>query len=70
VGINLETQTPGAERIEEAIKKILEDPSYDLKAKKLSKAYERYDMQREFDDLVQDVVRNWQKQRKSSTKEL
>ncbi|KAJ4346915.1 uncharacterized protein N0V89_010848 [Didymosphaeria variabile] len=70
VGINLEAQEPGAERIKEAVEKILNEPSYRTKAKELSKAYDRYDMQREFDSLVQDVVRDWQKKRKSVTKDL
>jgi UDP:flavonoid glycosyltransferase YjiC (YdhE family) len=70
VGINLETQTPEPEMIKNAVKEILENPSYSMKANKLSKAYDRYDMQREFDELVQDVVRDWQKRRKETTREL
>ncbi|KAF2448746.1 glycosyltransferase family 1 protein, partial [Karstenula rhodostoma CBS 690.94] len=70
VGINLGMQAPGAERIGEAVKKILEDPSYGLKAKELSKAFDRYDMQKVLDNAVQDVVRDWQKQRKRATREL
>lgn len=70
VGINLGVQSPGAERIGEAVKKILEDPSYGIRAKELSKAYGRYDIQTVLDTVVQDVVRDWQKQRKSAAREL
>ncbi|KAJ4293461.1 hypothetical protein N0V90_008744 [Kalmusia sp. IMI 367209] len=70
VAINLEAQAPGAERIGAAVKKVLEDESYRSKAKELSKSFDEYDMKRALDDLVQDVVRDWQKQRKRTASEL
>lgn len=59
VGINLGKRQPGAERIANAVDKVLKDDSYRKKAKTLSKEYDKYDVGQVFDTMVQEVVRDW-----------
>ncbi|KAF2791043.1 glycosyltransferase family 1 protein [Melanomma pulvis-pyrius CBS 109.77] len=59
VGINLAVQQPGAEKIRDAVKKVLEDDSYKKKAVELSKHYDSYNVGKVVDGVVRDVVRDW-----------
>lgn len=61
VGINLEARQPGPEKIRNAVRKILEQEQYRTKVNALSQKYEKYDVSRDFDRLVQDVVRKWKR---------
>ena len=69
-GINLRTQSPDVDDIKKAVEKIVGEEKYRKTAKGLSKTYDRYDMQREFETAVQDAVRSWQKGRKANKEEL
>lgn len=70
VAINLAAKSPGAERIGAAVKTILADKSYRIKAEEFSRIYNRYDMKKELADVVQDVVNEWLKNKKSVADEL
>jgi UDP:flavonoid glycosyltransferase YjiC (YdhE family) len=70
VGINLGEQSPGAEKIREAVAKILEDNSYQNKAKTLSKEYEKYDVEKSFDGVIQNAYRDWRKKKAAPKSEL
>lgn len=63
-GISLYSQSPGVDKILSAVDKILGDESYPKKAKELSRAFERYDMQSVFEQVVQDATKVWQQERK------
>ena len=65
-GINLRTQSPSADDVKAAVEKILQEDSYRIKAKELSKAFDRYDMQKVFGAAVQDAVKGWQKENKEN----
>ena len=65
VGINLKVPQPGAEKLGEAISKILKDPSYTKKAKALSKKFDEYDFAKVFDGTIQEIVRDWRQARSS-----
>jgi UDP:flavonoid glycosyltransferase YjiC (YdhE family) len=70
VGIDLGEQSPGAEKIGEAVAKMLGDDSYKNKAKTLSKEYEKYDVGKTFDKVIQDAYRDWRKKRAGAKSEL
>jgi UDP:flavonoid glycosyltransferase YjiC (YdhE family) len=68
VGINLGGRNPGAEKIGQAVDKIIKNSSFRKKAKTLSEQYHKYDVGRVFDEIVQEVVRDWNKKKMSSQK--
>ncbi|KAF1948264.1 UDP-Glycosyltransferase/glycogen phosphorylase [Byssothecium circinans] len=64
VGINLRLQQPGADKIRDAVGEILRDEKFKMNVKAMSEKYEKYDVGREFDQVVSDAVRDWQRKRK------
>ncbi|KAF2677646.1 glycosyltransferase family 1 protein [Lentithecium fluviatile CBS 122367] len=66
VGINLGTRQPVPEKIEAAVDRILTDESFKITAQKMSVEYEKYDVGKVFDGVMKDVVRDFQKRKRSN----
>lgn len=59
VGINLGERSPGAEKIRDAVVKVLADGQYKARGKALSKEYDKYDVGTVFDQTIQESIRIW-----------
>lgn len=70
VGINLGERSPSVDQIGLAVKEVLANEKYAQKAKTLSKEFEKYDLAKVFDTVVQDVVRDWKRTKFTTARKL
>lgn len=62
VGINLSDRAPDIDGIRAGIDKVLTDRSYKERVTETSRALDESDFGTVFDDVIQDVVKGWEKQ--------
>jgi UDP:flavonoid glycosyltransferase YjiC (YdhE family) len=55
-GINLRKQKPTPEEIKNAVKKIMSDPSYKLKAEELQKEFAKYDAPTVAVEMIEEFI--------------
>jgi UDP:flavonoid glycosyltransferase YjiC (YdhE family) len=65
VGVNLGRQDPSVDEVREGIVKVLEDKKYKRNAVAIKDAFETYDMSVVFDRVIQGVVRDWIREKRS-----
>ncbi|KAF2023082.1 UDP-Glycosyltransferase/glycogen phosphorylase [Setomelanomma holmii] len=65
LGINLEKQNPIVAEIREAVTEVLQNEKNKRNAMTMSKNFERYNAGQVVDGVIQDVVRRWQKEKRS-----
>jgi UDP:flavonoid glycosyltransferase YjiC (YdhE family) len=62
VGINLGRADPSVNEVREGVTQVLADKKFKRNAVAMSKHFERYDLGKIFDDVIQGVVRKRKKQ--------
>jgi UDP:flavonoid glycosyltransferase YjiC (YdhE family) len=63
VGVNLGKQNPSVKEIREG---VLEDKKYKRNAVAMSANFKRYDMATAFDEVIQDAVKKWLKEKRQT----
>jgi UDP:flavonoid glycosyltransferase YjiC (YdhE family) len=66
VGVNLGKQNPSVNEIREGVVKVLEDKKYKRNAVAMSANFKRYDMATAFDEVIQDAVKKWLKEKRQT----
>jgi UDP:flavonoid glycosyltransferase YjiC (YdhE family) len=59
VGINLGRGDPSVDEVHKGVMRVLVDRKHKRNAVAMSKTFERYDLGKVFDDVIQGVVRKW-----------
>jgi len=64
VGVNLNTMRPSVDQVREGIEEVLGDEKYKRNALAMSQHFEKYNVAKVFDGVIQGIVRKWQKEKK------
>jgi UDP:flavonoid glycosyltransferase YjiC (YdhE family) len=68
VGVNLGTMRPSIDHVREGITKVLSDKKYKRNAVAMSRHFQKYDVARVFDGVIQGIMRKWQREQKRKAK--